>query len=86
MVGFALWCSGVPAMAHGAHISPKANGSGKQSKLLYNSPNFIEQTAYYDHKPRAAWVVVRLLLHRRSPKRGNQKGVTVLYAGWLADY
>lgn len=30
------------------------------------SPNVIEQTAHCDHKPRAAWVYVRLLLHRRS--------------------
>ena len=30
------------------------------------SPNSIEQTAHCDHKPRAAWVFVRLLLHRRS--------------------
>ena len=30
------------------------------------SPNFIEQKAHCDHKPRAAWVHVRLLLHRRS--------------------
>ena len=30
------------------------------------SRNFIEQTPHCDHKPRAAWVYVRLLLHRRS--------------------
>ena len=30
------------------------------------SPNFVEQTAHCDHKPRAVWVYVRLLLHRRS--------------------
>jgi len=29
-------------------------------------PKFIEQTAHCDHKPRAAWAFVRLLLHRCS--------------------
>ena len=37
-----------------------------QVKSSCYSPNFIEQTAHCDHKPRAAWVYVRLLLHRRS--------------------
>ena len=37
-----------------------------QVKSSCYSPNFIEQTAHCDHKPRAAWVCVRLLLHRRS--------------------
>ena len=35
-------------------------------KLSYYSPNFIEQTARFNHKPRAAWVYVRMLLNRRS--------------------
>ena len=35
-------------------------------KSSCHSPNFIEQTAHCDHKPRAAWVYVRLLLHWRS--------------------
>ena len=38
----------------------------RQVKSSCYSPNFIEQTAHCDHKPRAAWVYVRLLLHRRS--------------------
>ena len=37
-----------------------------QVKSSCYSPNFIEQTAHCDHKPQAAWVYVRLLLHRRS--------------------
>ena len=37
-----------------------------QVKSSRYSPNFIEQAAYCDHKPRVAWVYVRLLLHRRS--------------------
>ena len=38
---------------------------GKVKSSCY-SPNFIEQAAHCDHKPRAAWVYVRLLLHRHS--------------------
>ena len=37
-----------------------------QVKSSCYSPNFIEQTAHCDRKPRAAWVHLRLLLHRRS--------------------
>ena len=37
-----------------------------QVKLSCYSLNFIEQAAHYDHKPRAAWLHVRLLVHRRS--------------------
>ena len=37
-----------------------------QVKSSFYSPNFIEQTSHCDHKPRAAQVYVRLLLHRRS--------------------
>ena len=37
-----------------------------QVKPSSYSPNFMEQTAHCDHKPRAAWVYVRLLLHRLS--------------------
>ena len=39
---------------------------GRQIKSRCCSLNFIEQTVRCDHKPRAAWVFVRLLLHRRS--------------------
>ena len=44
----------------------KAGNAEIQVKLSCYSPNFIEQTAHCDHKPRAAWVFVRVLLHRRS--------------------
>ena len=37
-----------------------------QVKSSCHSPNSTEQTAHCDHKPRVAWVFVRLLLHRRS--------------------
>ena len=48
----------------GARVwSPLPPGQVKSSCY---SPKFIEQTAHCDHKPRAAWVHVRLLLHRRS--------------------
>ena len=40
--------------------------ASSQVKSSCYSPNFIEQTAHCDHKPRAALVFVRLLLHRRS--------------------
>ena len=39
---------------------------GGQVKSSDYSPNFTEQTAHCDHKPRAAWVYVRLLIHWRS--------------------
>ena len=35
-------------------------------KSSCHSPNSIEQTVHCDHKPRTAWVHVRLLLHRWS--------------------
>jgi len=38
----------------------------EQAKSSCYSPSTIEQTAHFDHKPRTAWVFVRLLLHRRS--------------------
>ena len=37
-----------------------------QVKSSCTFPNFIEQTAHCDHKPRAAWVHVRMFLRRRS--------------------
>ena len=40
--------------------------SSAKAKSSYYSPNFKEQTAQCDHKPRAACVFVRMLLHRRS--------------------
>ena len=48
------------------HAAPTARGCAALVKSSGHSPNFIEQTAHCDHKQRAAWVHVRLLLHRRS--------------------
>ena len=44
----------------------KANIDNSQVKSSCYSPNFIEKTAHCDHKPRAACVYVRLLLHRHN--------------------
>ena len=43
-----------------------------QVKLSCYSPNFIEQTAHCDHRPRAAWVFMRLLFDRRSAARWTE--------------
>ena len=43
-------------------VVEKADGSWSSKVVTPQSPNFIEQTAHCDHKPRAAWVHVRLLL------------------------
>ena len=47
-------------------VLPRQLIINREVKSNCYSPNFIEQTAHCDHKPRAAWVFVRLLLHRRS--------------------
>ena len=54
----------VPSKSAFAGFSWRLPPRGVKSSCY--SPNFIEQTAHCDHKPRAAWMHVRLLLHRRS--------------------
>ena len=44
-------------------------GAGEQAKSGFCNPNFVKQTASCDHKPRAVWVFVRLLLNRRKIRR-----------------
>ena len=50
----------------GEHLRKGYPSMAYRVKSSCYSPNFIEQTAHCDHKPWAAWVHVRLLLHRRS--------------------
>ena len=63
-------------LAYVVNVRPEDLRASQVKSSCY-SPNFIEQTAHCDHKPRAAWVYVRLLLHRRSaagwaePARGG---------------
>ena len=38
-------------------------------KSSFYSPNFMEHIAHCDHKPRSAWVFMRLVLHRHSATR-----------------